>query len=165
MLGRLYPKAYVDSIFHIDYKKLHKDGIKNIVFDIDNTLVPYTEKKPTEKIIKLFSNLQKIGFKVCLLSNNKKERVELFNEGLMLKAVYKAGKPSSKGINKMLSMLNANPNETALIGDQIFTDVWCGNRKGLYTILVKPVSTSDEFTVRLKRGVEKIVLNLYLNKT
>ncbi len=165
MLKRFYPKLYLDSIFKIDYNMLYKKGFRNLIFDIDNTLVPHDVKEPTERIIKLFSQLKELGFSVCLLSNNNKARVEGFNIGIGVPYVYSAKKPWAAGLKKALCLLGGNFENTALIGDQVFTDVWCGNRFGIYTILVKPVSERDEFTVRLKRGVERVVVNSYLRKS
>ncbi len=164
MLKRFYPDEYVDSIFHIDYDSLYVRGIRNIIFDIDNTLVPYTVKAPTEKITGLFKRLKDRGFGVCLLSNNNKRRVTLFAEKAGLPYVYRASKPWSKGIKKALTFVSGSKANTTLVGDQIFTDVWCGNRQGLYTILVKPVSITDELTVRIKRGLERLVINNYLRQ-
>ena len=41
------PDIYKKNIFDIDYLKLKKDGIKCLVFDLDNTCVGYKEKFPT----------------------------------------------------------------------------------------------------------------------
>ncbi len=161
MFKRFFPDIYVDSIFHIQYEKLIKENKKGLVFDIDNTLVPFDIPHPTEKIIKLFEDLKEMGFKICLLSNNNHNRVIKFNENLKLPAVSKARKPTLRGINEAIRLLGLNPTQVVQIGDQVFTDVWCGNRLGLYTVLVRPVAERDEFTVKIKRGVEKFVINIY----
>ncbi len=162
MLEGFFPKLYVDSIFHVPYETLAKDGVRGIIFDIDNTLVPYDIPDPTEEIFQLFEKLQAMGFKLCLLSNNNEARVTLFNKTLSLPAIHKAGKPSLKGINKAVELLNIGNAKAALIGDQIFTDVFCGNRRKLFTVLVKPVSSRDELTVRFKRGLESLMIKYYL---
>lgn len=166
MLKRFYPAILLDSIYSIDYAALKNDfKIKGLIFDIDNTIAPYDISEPDEQIINFFLKLSEVGFKVCLLSNNNEKRVVLFNKKLNLHAVHRAAKPRLSGINKALALLGTGVSETALIGDQVFTDIWCGNRKGLYTILVKPISIRDEFTVRLKRGFEKIIINSYVRRT
>ncbi len=161
MLSFLFPKEYVKSIFEINYTALSLKKIKGLIFDIDNTLVPFDVERPTEKIIEHFKNLTEMGFKLCLVSNNKEQRVKLFSEPLALTAVHKARKPRRGGIKKALSMLGTSPEETAIIGDQIFTDVFSGNRTGLYTILVEPVSLKDELTVKIKRAPERVIVNMY----
>ncbi|MFV0441297.1 MAG: YqeG family HAD IIIA-type phosphatase [Lachnospirales bacterium] len=161
MLKRFYPKEYVKSVYHIDYKRLKKMGIKGLVFDLDNTLAPFDIEKPTKEIDDFIKKLLADDFKVCLVSNNKGKRVEIFNEEMKLPFVSKAGKPKKKGILSGLKQLELNPREAVMIGDQMFTDVWVGNRIKMYTILVKPICDRDEFTVKLKRGTEKIVFKRY----
>jgi len=162
MLKRFFPKAYVDSVFAVDYKALYQQGYRAVIFDIDNTLAPYHVRHPSAKTTGLLKRLVRLGFGVCLLSNNKEARVAEFNKSLNLAAVHRAGKPGVKGVSRALEELSSTPETTVLIGDQLFTDIWCGNRKGLLTILVKPISNRDEWTVRPKRGLERLVLKSYL---
>ncbi len=161
MLKRFYPQEYVNSVYEIDYKKLKEKGIKGLIYDLDNTLAPFDIDVPTEEIKSFVSARLEEGFKVCLVSNNKGKRVEIFNENLKLPFVSKAGKPKKKGVLSGITQLNLTPEETVMIGDQMFTDVWVGNRLKMHTILVKPICDRDEFTVKLKRGTEKIVFKQY----
>ncbi len=160
-LNRFYPKYYVESIYKIDYKELKNNGKIGLIFDLDNTLAPFDIVEPTKEIIDFLAKLQKDGFKVCLVSNNKGDRVEIFNRTLNLIAVSKAGKPKTKGIKSGLQQLGVTKNQAVMIGDQMFTDVWVGNRMDITTILVKPIANRDEFTVKLKRGIEKKVFEAY----
>ena len=57
--------------------------------------------------------------------------------------------------------MGTNKDNTLVIGDQIFTDVWGGNRLGIKTILVVPVSDRDEWITWIKRGIERLVIRLY----
>lgn len=158
----LYPDIYTKSIHTVPYNKLLNKGITALIFDIDNTLVPFDIPHAPEVIVSFLRGLEAQGFKICLLSNNNQQRVELFNEGLSYPAIHKAGKPRLAGINLAIELLDASPDQTAIIGDQIFTDVWCGNRKGITTILTRPVATRDEFTVKLKRGIERVVVKCFV---
>lgn len=164
MFGRFYPIEYLDSIHHIDFAVLKHKGVVGLIFDLDNTIAPFDIPEPDDAIMQFFAQLTQSGFKICLLSNNSEARVTLFNKKLALFAVHRAGKPKLRGINNALAMMGTSPEQTVLIGDQIFTDIWCGNRKGLYTILVKPIAQRDELTVWFKRGIERIVVNAYLRK-
>ena len=164
MLERFYPKEYREDITVIDYDSLRQKGIIALVFDIDNTIAPFDVAEPDNGIIDFFAGLAGKGFKVCLLSNNKKERVLLFNQKLKLHAIHRAGKPWKRGLRRALTLLEAGPGQAAIIGDQIFTDVWCGNRMGIYTVLVQPIAQRDEWTVKLKRGLEKLVVDHYMKK-
>jgi HAD superfamily phosphatase (TIGR01668 family) len=101
---------------------------------------------------------------LCLISNNNKNRVDLFNKELKLPAIAKAYKPLSKNIKKGLALLGSQADQTALIGDQMFTDVWGGNRVGLFTILVRPIQDKEEWITKIKRGIEKKVFKKYISK-
>ena len=161
MLGRFFPAEMAKSVYHIDYDKFWDKGIRGLIFDIDNTLAAFDVPKPDEKVRGLLNKLTEKGFAIAFLSNNKKERVVNFSEGLDIPYIWKAGKPKLKGINRILQMLGLPKKQVILIGDQIFTDCWVGQRAGVYTILTKPIALRDEWQVKLKRYPEKLVLRAY----
>ena len=160
----LYPDIYVKNVSAVPYDKLIKRGITTLIFDIDNTLVPFDMPEPDTALVAFITELKNKGFTVALLSNNNQERVELFNRKLDVIAVYSAKKPNTTGINRVLDMADAYPSQTAMIGDQIFTDVLVGNRKGMLTILTRPVEKRDTFGVYLKRGVERLIVKSFVRK-
>ena len=161
MLERFFPDACYPSVFEVPFDTLYGEGIRGLVIDIDNTLAPYDVPDPPEAMTALLRGLLDKGFRICLFSNNSRERVERFNKTLCLPSVPKAGKPKKKGVRKALTLLNLPAEQAALIGDQIFTDIWGGNRCGLRTILLEPIARRDEWTVRLKRPPEQLVLRAY----
>ena len=164
ILKNLFPDQYLDSVYSIDYDALQRAGITNLLFDIDNTLSPFDIADPYPETVALFTDLHQRGFKIGLLSNNHYSRVEAFNIQLQLPCVAKARKPGSAGLLKLMAQLGATNTTTVLIGDQIFTDVWCAKRNGLLSILVRPLSERDEPLVKLKRKVEKFIIQLYINQ-
>ncbi|HHV96216.1 MAG TPA: YqeG family HAD IIIA-type phosphatase [Clostridiaceae bacterium] len=161
MIERFYPNMIVDSIEQIDLEMLKKKGIKGLILDIDNTLVPSFIKEADERTLKWIDKIKRNGFKACILSNARKKRVEQFNEKLGLKAIYRASKPGRRAFTKALDVLGIDASQAAVVGDQIFTDVYGGNRLGMYTILVKPIHKQEFFFVKLKRYLEKYVLRRY----
>lgn len=161
MIKRLYPKLYLSSIFEIDIKALKEEGIRGIIFDIDNTLVPYDVEEPTDEIISFFSTLKENGFDICLMSNNVEDRVVRFNQTLKVFAIHKSGKPRTRSFKRALELMNLNKEQAVIVGDQIFTDVYGGNLAGVKTILVKPVSDKDEWITKIKRGIEQRVIKRY----
>lgn len=163
MIKKLYPTKALGSIYELPIEELKQAGIKGIIFDIDNTLVPYDEAEPTEKIISFFEALQEKGLKITLVSNNTEDRVVKFNEKLKVLALHKAKKPSRKSFRKALEMMQCSENEAIIVGDQIFTDVYGGNRAGLKTYLVSPISDKDEWQTKVKRGLERQVVKSYNN--
>lgn len=164
MFDRFFPDIYVDDIYSIDFESLKALGYKNLLFDLDNTIAPFDVEEPNQKMIDFFDNLKKEKFNVFILSNNGKERVETFCKKLKVKYMYKAGKPKTTKIKKAMQKRNMKSCETAMIGDQLFTDMWFGTRLSFKKILVKPIANRDEFTVKLKRGLEKEVFKIYLKK-
>lgn len=164
MLKRLFPSQFVDSIYDIEFKKLYQDGYRGIIFDIDNTLVSYDTKHPDENIITLFDELKRQGFAVALVSNNNKIRVQTFNEKLKVDAYHKALKPSTRKIKIAMDKIGTNKSNTVFVGDQIFTDIYGGNRIKLKTILVVPISEKEEWVTKIKRSTEKKILKAYLKR-
>lgn len=164
MLERFFPELYISSIFALPFQELKKKGIRALVFDIDNTIVPFDVAEAEEEMITFFNSLRKDGFQLCLLSNNNKKRVRLFNQKLKVLAVYKAGKPGTKKLRRAMKKMQVTPEQTALIGDQIFTDVYCGHRAGVFTILTAPVCNRDQLVTKVKRGIERQVLKYYFSK-
>lgn len=160
----LKPDFYFDSIFQIPYDRLYDSGIRCLIYDIDNTLVSHYDKRPPVKIVSLINRLRKRGFQVGLLSNNTSRRVNSFNEFMGLPGSSKAAKPFTAVLRRVMEEMDANPQETAIIGDQLFADVWCGKRAGITTVLVKPITDKEFFTVRIKRGLERRMLKKYLKE-
>jgi len=160
----LFPKESADSVHDIDYDKLWQAGFRGLIFDIDNTLVTFDVPEPTAQVAGLLEQLIQKGFGICLLSNNSKSRVEGFCQNLSYPHIWKARKPGFSGISRAMGHLGLDKHKVVLIGDQIFTDCFGGNRFGIHTILTAPIAKRDEWTVKLKRLPEKIVLRAYAKK-
>jgi len=160
MLERFYPDEYKSSAYVIDYEKMYQKGYRGILFDIDNTLVPH-DAPVDARSIKLFERLEKIGFSCCFISNNGKERVESFNRQIGNLYIYDAGKPSPTGFQKAMKLMGTTPQNTFLVGDQLFTDVWGASNAGIHCVLVKPIHPKEKWTIVLKRVLEKVVLFFY----
>lgn len=157
----LFPDILLDSIYDIDPYMLKDKGIKGLIIDIDNTLVAWDIERPDNKAIQWIKTMTNKGFKICLISNNTFERVRIFNESLNLFSIPEAKKPTKKSFLKALKKLKLKPEQIAVIGDQIFTDVLGGNRFNMFTILVRPISDKEFPFIQVKRFIEKIILALY----
>ena len=161
MFDMFFPDRYIASTYVIDFEKLYEEGVRGLIFDIDNTLVPHGA--PADKrAITLFERLKAIGFKCCLISNNQEPRVAMFNEPIQVDYVYDAHKPSTKNYKKAMEIMHTDTSNTIFIGDQLFTDVWGATRAGIRNILVKPIHPKEEIQIVLKRYLEKIVLHFYM---
>lgn len=160
MFKKFYPDEWFDSTYVIPFEKYYDKGYRGILFDIDNTLVPHGAPA-TKEAEQLFEKLHKIGFATCLISNNKKERVDMFIENIETESIYKAGKPGIAGYERAMKAMGCDKHNTLFVGDQLFTDVWGAKRTGIRSILVKPINPKEEIQIVLKRYLEKIVLAEY----
>jgi HAD superfamily phosphatase (TIGR01668 family) len=164
IMEKYVPDVYQKSIYTINYNKLKNNGIKCLLFDLDNTLVPYSEKKPNDKVIELFNDLKKQGFKVVLFSNSPKKRLRPFKEILEVDCCARACKPSPKKFISVIEELGFNISEVAIIGDQLLTDILGGNNVGITTILTDPLTKKDLIVTKFNRFLEGIVIKKLLKK-
>lgn len=162
-MNLLRPNLYVDSLTDIPLERLQQQGIKGFVLDLDNTITEWNKNEVASEVVEWFNRAKKLGFKLCIASNNKEERVMQVARVLEVPFLSKAGKPRRRSFKKMLRLLDLEANQLAVIGDQIFTDILGGNRMGLYTILVVPLSSREFIGTRIMRRFERLVLP-YLDK-
>lgn len=163
MLKSFYPTNYMDSVYEIDFEALQKSGVRGVLFDIDNTLVPHGEPAD-ERARQLFMRLKQLGIGACLISNNQLGRVKSFADAVGAAYIENAHKPSVKGYQAAMERIGCAVDNTVFVGDQLFTDVYGANRAGIPTILVKPIHPKEEIQIVLKRYLEKIVLFFYFRK-
>jgi len=157
----MIPEAYYKDIFSIDYKNLKKVGIKNIFFDVDNTIVPYDENKIDSKTKKLFETLKK-DFNIMLMSNSRSKRVLSFADDLKIDGYYSSMKPLKKNYKKILKKYKSN--ECIFIGDQFMTDLKGAKRMNLRIILVDRINDKEPIYTRFWRFFERRLLKKIKNK-
>ena len=157
----LIPDLMLDDIYKITPEFLRKEEIQGVLFDIDNTLVPYDTEAPDEKLRQFFSSIEQSGIVIGLVSNNDEERVSLFNKTLGYFSMHKAGKPSIKGIIQFMTHHKLNPKYALFVGDQLFTDCLAAHRAGIRCIIVKPLGKDKGTFFKLKRALEKPFIWIY----
>lgn len=160
MFDKFFPEEYLASTYEIPFEKLYQEGYRGVIFDIDNTLVPHGAPAD-ERSKALFARLKALGFECCLLSNNQRPRVDLFNRDVNVHAIYNAHKPSVQNYQRAMELMGTDLQNTLFVGDQLFTDVWGAKRTGIRNILVQPIHPKEEIQIVLKRMLEKIVLYFY----
>ncbi len=160
MLKLLFPAAYVDSVFDIDFDVLYERGYRGIIFDVDNTLVHHG-KDSNERVDALFAALHAIGFKTLILSNNDSARIERFLKNIDSPYIADADKPHTAGYREALTLLGIERQNVLCIGDQIFTDILGANRSGIDSILVHFIRSGTHERLGLRRRAEQAVLALY----
>lgn len=162
-MSRYKPTMYKKDIFSINYKKLKQDGIKCLIFDLDNTLALLNEKKCPEKTKMLIKQLQE-DFIVFIISNNSKRRIEPYKKDLGVDAVSSAMKPLTIGLKRIKKKYNLLKKEMVMIGDQLVTDVISGSNFHIKTILVDPLSQTDLAITKLNRKIEAWIIKKYCKR-
>lgn len=151
----MMPDMYQESIFKIDYNKLYKNNIKFLLFDLDNTILPQNEYKCSNEIKELFDKIKNIGIKPIIYSNSLENRVKKIAKQLDIEYISFALKPAKFKFVKTLKKYGYKNNETAIIGDQFYTDLKGGKKVGIKTILVDQVSDYDNIFTIINRKKEK----------
>lgn len=150
------PGYQVDSIDSIKIEMLKQEGIRGLMIDLDNTMTPWNDVEVGPKVADWFKRLREAGIRACILSNNKKrQRVAIVAEKLGIPFVFRASKPRQRAFQAGMGILGTGLKDTAVIGDQLFTDILGGNRMRLLTILVLPISEREWIGTRFMRQLER----------
>lgn len=160
----IYPDLYLDSVKNISATLLKKNNLNGLILDVDNTLIDY-DRNLISGAEEWCNKLKDEGIKCIILSNsNKKDKVSKVAKMLDIDYIMFAKKPFKSGFKKALAILKLKPEEVAVVGDQLFTDVIGAKRMKMFSILVKQVGPKDIFITKLKRPIEKAMIKKYLNK-
>lgn len=160
----VYPDLYLNSVIDINATLLKKNKLEALILDVDNTLIDYY-KNLIDGAEEWCENLKSEGIKCIILSNsNKKEKVETVAKKLGIKYIMFAKKPLKSGFKRALEKLEMSPEQVAVVGDQIFTDVVGAKRMKMFSILVKQVGEKDIFITKVKRPIENAIIKKYLRE-
>jgi uncharacterized protein len=125
---------------HLTPELLAAAGLKGLVLDVDETLVPRTIKALSDEIMPWMKSIQAVTPQIWLVSNNPSiPRIERIAKALDVPYIARAGKPSRTQLRRAIEAMNLEPSQVGMVGDRLFTDVLAGNRLGMYTILVEPM--------------------------
>lgn len=164
-MDNFIPDMYQKSIYHIDYDKLKDSGIKCLLLDLDNTCVPYVDREPNKRLIELIEMLKDMDFKLIIFSNATKRRIYPFKKVLNVDCLARARKPGKRSFLRVIKLFNYDLADVAIIGDQLYKDILGGNRVGIKTILVNPMSKDDMFITKyLFRPLEERKYKLFEKK-
>lgn len=139
----LLPVLRTDAVTDLTPALLQEKGIRLLMLDFDNTIVPYTTNVPTSEMSAWLAEMVASDVQICVVSNSRKDRVKSFCEEYGIPCITHAKKPFSKGINACLEKFALQPGECALVGDQIFTDTLGANCAGVKSILVKAIDNHN----------------------
>jgi hypothetical protein len=156
----LKPSQVVSDIYQIDFGKLKNQGIRALILDIDDTLIPREVNDVSPRVFEWVEERKGEGFRLCLTSNSRHPlRVKYIGDTLKLPAMSLGFKPLPFAFLRSLDVLNAKPENTAMIGDQLFMDILGANLLKIHSIFVKHL-TPETFLIRQwMRSAEDWVLN------
>lgn len=157
----LKPDIKLKKITDITPAFLKSRGITDLILDVDNTLSVHHGQMPTPGLEAWLNTMRESGIGLIILSNSKEERVKPFAGGLGLEFVSLGLKPLPFKFKRALEMLNSDKSHTAIVGDQIFTDVLGGSLYGVKTVLLDPIEPEKALRFRIKRRAERLVFKIY----
>ena len=150
----LLPKAIFHKLTDVTPEYLREKKRSLLMLDFDNTMLPYTSRIPTQELLSWIDGMKRAGIRLCVVSNSKKDKAKAFCEAHNLACITHSKKPFRRGIRQCLDRFGAAPEEAALAGDQIYTDVLGANRAGAMSILVKPLHLHNIW-LKLRHLAEK----------
>jgi uncharacterized protein len=158
----MVPTERVRSVYDIDLDKLKERGIRLILSDLDNTLAPWRGDGIPERLADWYKRVVERGFTLCIVSNGAEDRVQRFAGSLGIAAYGGAKKPKPEIFLRAMNQFDATAAQTAMVGDQLLTDIRGGNRCGLHTILVLPIHPREWWGTKINRGIEWLLLRTVL---
>jgi len=160
LLKLLTPNMVVNTLYDIKIAELKQQGICGIAIDLDNTIIPWNSQEICPEVVSWLNNLMLQDFKLCLVSNNSKGRVSKVALQCNVPFIAKALKPSRSGFRQAAQTMGLNPGSVAVVGDQLFTDILGGNRLGMVTVWVKPLTTKEFVGTKITRQLEKLAVRI-----
>lgn len=160
VLGQFCPSLRAGSVLDVTAELLLEHGIRGVILDLDNTLVPWHGQEVAPEIAEWVAALSSAGLRMCIVSNTHRPgRLGELASILGVGWVPSGGKPRRRGFYRAMAEMHTTAVDTAVVGDQVMTDIWGGNRCGLLTILVDPLSQVEFWGTKvISRNVERMLL-------
>ncbi len=158
LLRLLAPRYRVRAVTQLSAERLRAWQIDALMLDLDNTLVQWGGSSPPAPVQEWMAGLHHRGVPACLVSNTLSDRVLRVAE--LLGVPYARGrfKPSASKLRHALAILGTPRDRTAMVGDQLFTDILAGNRLGVPTVLTLPLACGEPLRMIPTRRLERHVL-------
>lgn len=160
MLSQWKPHVFLHGYDELTPQSLKKWGIRTILSDLDGTLASENESGDS-LVYHWITSLEHEGISLVVVSNNTQERVDAFTKPLGLIGYGHCRKPWTSTIETHLMAYGLDPDTTLFLGDQLFTDVWCGKKLGMKTALVTPIPGRENWKTRIKRTPESWLFRLW----
>ncbi len=156
--------AFYDSLNDIDFEKLYHSGIRTLIIDIDNTLIPYYQNVANEETKEKTAYLKKLGFNIIIYSNNWPWRVKKFADSISLPTYSFALKPLKMVYKRIIRENKLKKDEILCLGDQLITDVLGARRMGLKVFYIKPLVEKDSYKTIINRKIERYIFKKIINE-
>ncbi|BCW98008.1 MAG: haloacid dehalogenase [Armatimonadota bacterium] len=155
----LVPDRTVERISELEPHHLHEAGIRGLILDLDNTLCEWQSESIPEDILLWVAKMKRAGIRMCIASNTRdRRRLRRMAAGLELPSVSGAPKPGRRCFATAMAILDLKPEEAAVVGDQLFTDILGGRRSGIHTILVRPMHRREFIGTKVSRLFERFLM-------
>ena len=153
----LRPDVMVEAVHEVTLELLEECNVRAVMVDLDDTLVASGASLLDPRFRAWVASLKEAGIPLLILSNGRRVRVKRWSAELGVTGLSLVGKPFA--FRRGLRLLGRQPSETAMVGDQLFTDVLGANLVGMVSILVTPLSTGGLPHTRVVRRLEKVLLS------
>ena len=163
-MGLFDAKEYYSSIEDLDPGTYRERGFDVLFLDIDNTLSPYYDDKPDERVKSLLKRFEAAGFAIYVLSNNTSSRVKTYCDGLPVTSYAMSLKPLGFRYEWIMKKYGYKKEEILCVGDQLLTDVLGGNLRRLHTVYVDPLVDKDNLPGKFTRFIERILFDHFIKR-
>lgn len=153
------PDYNLENIYAIDLAELKNRGIKNLLFDLDSTIMASKSGYYSDKTREWLECVKKKFFIAVVSNNDKQSYIEKVKACTDFPCVFGAHKPDIKVAKAFMEEHRLNATETAFVGDRPLTDILCGKRLGCVTILVDSITAKTEnLPTRFVRALERVTI-------
>ncbi len=158
----LKPDLYLTSVLKITPQMLKRISVCALILDVDNTIRQHNVDGIIDGVFDWVNLLKASGISIVIVSNNFEKNIRPVAEVLDLPYFSFSFKPFPFGLRKAEKKLNCKKGSIAIVGDQFFTDIVGGKLRGFKTILVKPLREEKGLFWKIRRSIEKIILDKIL---
>ena len=154
-MKRFTPTYYANNLFEINPIFFLRIKTNVLLLDLDNTLDSYKTNVPSKRVVDYIKQLKDLKIRPIIVSNNTSKHVKNYARALELECITKVFKPFAHVLRKKLNDLSINPQDCIIIGDQLLTDIACGNKLKIKTLLLEPITDVEFFITKINRNLDK----------
>lgn len=154
-MSRYTPTYYANNIFEIDPIFFLRIKTPILLLDLDNTLDSWKTTTPSKRVMDYIKRLKELKIRPIIVSNNTSDHVKNYARALEIECITGVFKPFKRILKKRLTNLKINPEDCIVIGDQLMTDIACGNALKIKTLLLEPITKEEFIGTHINRIFDK----------